>query len=106
MRARKRNDGEEEQSRGCFKAKLRKRNGALENIFIQRFYSQSFQRIIEASPVLSKRIEDLDKMVMATESTERKWFTSGQDKKVKVQLDEMEDIDNVRKKFDPNTAEM
>ena len=41
--------------------------------------------------VLSRQIEDLDKMVMATEGTGRKCVvTSGQVKKVKAQLDEME----------------
>ena len=50
LRSRKRNDGEEEQARGCFKAKLRRMTGAVENQFYQRFRRKYFKERIEASP--------------------------------------------------------
>ena len=67
LRSRKRNDGEEEQARRCFKAKPRPMRDVCEQKFYNRFRKglHTHSQIIEASPILSKQINDLDKLVMA-----------------------------------------
>ena len=50
----------------CFKAKLRAMNGVVENRFHQRYRRGYIKKIIEANPILSKRIEELDIRVAAT----------------------------------------
>ena len=52
-------------------------NGVLENRFYNWFHNQSFKRSIEASPVLSKQMVELDKRVMLTGATEGTGGTGG-----------------------------
>ena len=81
LQSRKRNDGEEELTRGCFKARLRALNGVHEKRFYQRFRRGSSREAIEANPNFSRQVKNIDKMVMATGGTDTECsVTSGKDK--------------------------